>query len=130
MTRNVLIAVLALGLLVVTGPVFAHHSISAEFDVNSPIEFTGIVKQVDWLNPHIYTHVEVVADNGTTITYKVEGSPPNSLFRRGWRLDSLATGQTVTVEGIRAKEPTSTNIGTATILTEDGTRVFSGNNEQ
>lgn len=130
MTRNVLIAVLALGLLVVTGPVFAHHSISAEFDVNSPIEFTGIVKQVDWLNPHIYTHVEVVAGNGTTITYKVEGSPPNSLFRRGWRLDSLATGQTVTVEGIRAKEPASTNIGVATILTEDGTRVFSGNNEQ
>ncbi len=128
MKRNTIISVLSAGLLVAAaGPLVAHHSISAEFDVNKPIEFTGTVAKIDWLNPHIYTHVAVEQTDGSTITYKVEGSPPNSLFRRGWRPDSLVLGESVTVEGIQAKSAESTNVGRATILTEDGTQVFSGN---
>ncbi len=127
MTRNLLLSVLGAALLVAAAhSAAAHHSISAEFDVNKPIEFTGTVAQVDWLNPHIYTHVTVEQADGTTVTYKVEGSPPNSLFRRGWRADSLQPGQVVTVEGIQAKNPESMNVGQATILTEDGTRMFAG----
>ena len=105
-------------------PVVAHHSISAEFDTAKPITFTGIIKQVDWMNPHIYTHVEVKNPDGTTTVYKVEGGPPNSLYRQGWRKDSLKTGDTVTVSGVRAKNPQSMNVGVATITTADGRRIF------
>jgi DNA/RNA endonuclease YhcR with UshA esterase domain len=104
----------------------AHHSISAEFDSNRPVTFTGVVKQVDWMNPHIYTHVEVKNPDGSVVVYKVEGGPPNSLFRQGWRADTLKPGDMVTVSGLRAKIETSMNIGVATITTEDGRRIFSG----
>jgi hypothetical protein len=107
-----------------TVPVVAHHSISAEFDTAKPVTFTGTIKQVDWMNPHIYTHVEVKNPDGTTVVYKVEGGPPNSLYRQGWRKDSLKTGDTVTVSGVRAKNPQSMNIGVATITTADGRRIF------
>ncbi len=116
----------AMLLALVVVRVEAHHSISAEFDVNQPIQFEGVVKQVAWLNPHIYTHVEVTADDGSVVVYRVEGSAPNSLYRRGWRPDSLVAGQKVTVEGIRAKNPESFNIGRADIVTEDGVTAFSG----
>ena len=48
-------------------PVVAHHSISAEFDTSKPITFTGTVKKVAWMNPHIYTQVEVKQPNGSVI---------------------------------------------------------------
>lgn len=102
----------------------AHHSISAEFDTSKPITFTGTIKQVDWMNPHIYTHVEVKNPDGTSTVYKVEGGPPNSLYRQGWRKDTLKSGDTVTVSGIRAKNPQSMNIGVATITTQDGRRIY------
>ena len=105
-------------------PILEHHSISAEFDREKPITFTGTIKQVDWMNPHIYTHVEVKNPDGSNVVYKVEGGPPNSLFRQGWRKDTLKTGETVTVSGIRAKNPQSMNVGVATITTSDGRRIF------
>jgi hypothetical protein len=111
-------------MLLMSIPLVAHHSLTAEFDTSKPITFTGTVKKVDWMNPHIYTHVEVKQPNGAIIEYKVEGGPPNALFRSGWRAESLKVGETVTVSGIRAKSPTSNNVGQATITKTDGTTVY------
>src|SRR5688572_23620623 len=98
-------ALFAAALLAVV-PAAAHHSISAEFDLSKPVKFSGVITKVDWTNPHIYTHVEV-KEGGKATIYRVEGGPPNSLFRQGWRKDTL-------------------NIGQATIITADGRRVFGG----
>jgi hypothetical protein len=117
------------GLLLAAIPALAHHSVSAEFDTTKPIEFTGTVKSVEWTNPHIYTQVEVKQPDGTTKVYRVEGNPPNTLFRNGWRKDSLKVGQVVSVKGHRAKNPDSPNVGTATITTQDGKKVFANQPE-
>src|SRR4026208_798819 len=105
-------------------PVPAPHSIAAEFDINKPVTFTGTVTKIEWTNPHIYTHVEVKEPDGKLVEYRVEGGPPNALYRAGWRKDTLKPGDTVTVSGLRAKIATSTNIGVANITTADGKRVF------
>ena len=118
--------VFAAALMLATVRLGAHHSVSAEFDTSKPIKFTGTITRVEWTNPHIYTHVQVKEPDGKVTEYRVEGGPPNSLFRQGWRKDSIKTGETVTVSGIRAKNQESMNVGQATITMSDGRRIFAG----
>jgi len=128
MTRKLAFIASVVALLVgVTGAarISAHHSVSAEFDTTKPITFSGKVKQVEWTNPHIYTEVETT-EQGKTVVYRVEGGPPNALFRQGWRKDSLKVGDVVTVSGIRAKRQDSQNVGQATITLADGRKIFAG----
>ena len=120
---GVLLSMLALAC---AGSAQAHHSTAAEFDQSKPVTFTGTVQKVMWMNPHIYTHVEVKQQGGAPMVYHVEGGPPNALFRQGWRKDSLKVGDVVSVSGWRAKNPDSPNVGQATITAADGHRIFSG----
>jgi hypothetical protein len=113
--------------LAFSGELFAHHSTAAEFDNKKPITFTGTVKKIQWMNPHIYTLVETKDADGKPVVYRVEGSAPNALFRQGWRMDTLKVGDTITVSGLRAKNETSMNVGQARIKTADGKPVFDGN---
>ena len=119
-------ACLLLGSLLVAAGAAAHHSTAAEFDSNKPVTFTGTVQNVRWMNPHIYTHIAVKQPDGSTFVYHVEGGAPNSLYRQGWRKETLKVGTVVTVSGWRAKNPDSPNVGQATITAGDGRKLFSG----
>lgn len=43
--------------LAVGGPatLLAHHSFAAEFDDTKPVKMTGVIKKVEWTNPHIWS---------------------------------------------------------------------------
>src|SRR5262245_20841639 len=121
MARNLVgVSVIGFAIAAAAVPAVAHHAVSAEFDRNKPITFTGTVKQVEWMNPHIYTDVEVKDASGKTIVYQVEGGAPNALYRQGWRPDTLKIGETVSVTGSRAKSENSFRVGSATITKKDG----------
>jgi len=131
MKRNlVMILGLCMGLLLAAVPLLAHHALAAEFDSSKPVKFTGTVKSVDWMNPHIYVNIESKDETGKNVVYSVEGGPPNSLYRNGWRKDSLKPGDVVQVSGMKAKKADSNRIGNARIVTADGKAVFRNGPEQ
>ena len=106
-------------------PTLAHHSFEAEYDYKQPITLKGTVTKVEWMNPHVYYYVDVKDDKGATVNWAVEAGAPNGLYRQGWRKDSLKTGDTVTVQGFRAKAGDNHINGRAVTL-PDGRRVFGG----
>ena len=72
--RQPIAAVAALVLSV--GAASAHHSFSAEFDANQPIQLRGTVAKVEWINPHTWIHIDVKKDDGTVESWAIEGGTP------------------------------------------------------
>ena len=131
MTRKLYAVVLAasISMLVAAIPLRAHHSEAAEYDANKPVRVTGVVKKVEWTNPHIWFYVEGKDEvSGLAAVWGFSGAAPNGLRRRGITKDSLKVGDTVKVQGIRAKDG-SPNAASRGVTFSDGRQVFTASEQ-
>ena len=111
--------------LAAVAPVFAHHSVQAQFDLDKPIQLKGTVAKVEWINPHSYLFIDVTDASGKLKHWAFEMAGPGALRKAGLsRADrgGLKAGDTVTVNGVLAKDGTDSGL-IKTITLADG-RVF------
>ena len=103
----------------------AHHAFSAEFDANKPVSFKGTVTKMEWINPHVWLHLDVKKPDGTVEKWAFEAGTPNVLFRRGFTKTSLLPGTEVAVDGYQAKDGSKRANGRDLTLA-DGRKLFLG----
>ncbi len=117
-----------LGLLLPT-PVHAHHAFAAEFDANAPVMLKGKVTKVEWINPHAWVHLDVVQEDGTVVSWMIEGGTPNTLLRAGINKNTIPIGTEIVVRGYQSKDKScrpSCKSNGRDITFPDGRKLFMG----
>jgi Family of unknown function (DUF6152) len=112
--------------LLLSAPLWAHHSFAAEFDGSRSVAVTGVLTKVDWTNPHIEFSVDVNQDgNATTWTCAALG--PGVLRHAGVNRDDLKIGEKVTVRGYPAKNG-GNHMYARVVEFSDGHKIMTGLN--
>ena len=100
--RVLAVFIVGAGLLLFSGPLFAHHGRS-NYDVTGTATVKGIVTEFQWVNPHALILVDVTDENGKVEKWIAETNSPNTLSRQGWSRNTVKAGDQVTLVGHRVK---------------------------
>jgi len=87
-------------------PVAAHHAVAAQYDMQKPIEVSGALKKMEFINPHSMLHIDVANPDGSTTTWVFQTTNAGTLRTRGLARSgpgSLEPGAKYTVKGYAAR---------------------------
>lgn len=111
--------------LSVMGSVHAHHSFSAQYDASKAVRLVGTLTRLDWTNPHSYFYLDVKNDDGTVEKWVCEGAGTTALSRRGFKQGDVKIGESLVVDGYRAKNG-KRMIDARRVTLPDGRSIYGG----
>ena len=94
--RAISVLALAVGLLSMAMPLFAHHG-TAAFDTDKTLSLKGSVTEWDWSNPHCLLQFDVKNESGQLVHWIAETQNPANMVYAGWGKASFKPGDQVTV---------------------------------
>jgi hypothetical protein len=90
-----------------SGSVLAHHSLSGVYDIRGEGEITGVVKKVEFMNPHGAMTVAVANDDGSSTDWILTTGSANTLsslgFGRGGP-NTVIAGDVVTISYLPSRD--------------------------
>jgi hypothetical protein len=95
--KRSLLKMFVLSSFMATLPSFAHHS-TTMFDHAKSVVLNGVVKEVQWTNPHVGIFVTGTTQaNEESALWLMEMTSPGNLVRDGWKRTSIKAGDKVEV---------------------------------
>jgi hypothetical protein len=125
MARMSCSAATALGILISSLQLPAHHAFTAEFDTKKPVKLRGTIAKIEMVNPHSWIYIDVRNDDGSKSQWMLEAGSPNVLVRRGFSKAAIPKGTEVIFEGFQAKDGSNRANG-RDITFPDGKKLFIG----
>lgn len=92
-------------------PIMAHHAFEVDYDPADTTDLSGVVTKVEWNNPHAHVFINVEGVDGKIANYAIELGPPYALVRGGWQRETVAIGDTITMENVARARDGSTRAG-------------------
>jgi len=99
----------------------AHHGI-ANFDLNTDIEVSGVVTEIDFINPHSWVYIDVTNADGSVTPWRCELRGGTVLRRSGWTEDMFPAGMRIRITGSPDRRDPATCY-TGTVFFPDGSTV-------
>jgi hypothetical protein len=89
--------VIALGVLLLAVPLFAHHGGTSLYDTSKELTVQATVSEFQWTNPHVQIGLDTKDNSGKVKHWLLEASSPPVLVNRGWNRKSLQPGDVIKV---------------------------------
>jgi len=100
MFKKTLGTAIFVGWLAASAAALAHHSLSAVYNIRGSGEVTGVIKSVEFINPHGVMTIEVPNDDGTQTEWQMTTGSANTLASLGFGGDgpnTVIAGDVVTI---------------------------------
>jgi len=81
----------------------AHHSQALYTNADGAISITGVVRRLEFTNPHSFVYVEVTGADGKTKLWALELMSMRGLTMLGWTHETIKPGDVITAAGRPAK---------------------------
>jgi hypothetical protein len=111
MNRKITLAAIAAGImagvLLISGPVFAHHGTGISYDLTKMVTVKGTITNFAFHNPHSQLYWDAKDENGNIVHWSAEMNAPGNLERAGYTrkelFELLKPGTEVTVSGFQSR---------------------------
>ena len=104
MSRVVILSMTVTAFIFSPSASFAHHSRN-NFDLETQVEFSGVITEYSWRNPHTFATLEVETESGATTEVLFELNSVSVMSREGWTSDTIQVGDEVTVVANPDRDP-------------------------
>jgi hypothetical protein len=117
--------ILIAGLVLIAGPLFAHHGTGISYDLeHKPVVLKGVITEFRWKNPHVSVFMDVKGPDGKVVNWSLEGNSIVNYGRMGFNRNTLKAGQEVTALVYVSKVPNNPAGVIAKFTTADGKEVL------
>ena len=98
MKNKLTVLAVAVGLFMVSVPMFAHHG-GGLYDREHPITLAGTVTEFRFINPHVQILFDVKDENGNVVKWIGVTAPVRRMYKFGWTTKTLKPGDQITITG-------------------------------